>query len=275
MRSHGDVAVDPLDHCSVNVALYGAGQNRWAMTERGRRDVTRDATHLTIGPSAIEWVNSGDSLRLRLKLDEVCAPLPRRIRGTIEVDCGQPRSDHTRHRVDLDEAGRHRWGVIAPRARITVALEAPHCAWTGSAYVDSNRGDAPLEHDFTDWTWSRAHLADGSTAVVYDVTRHGGSKLAVAHRFDEAGGVSTFDAPPVASLPTTRWGVERATRSEPSTPPAVTMSMESGPFYTRSVVEARWLGQPVTCLHEQLSLQRFERRWVRALLPFRMPRKWF
>lgn len=269
MRSHGDVAVDPLDHCSINLALYGAGQNRWAMTERDRRDVSRDATHLTIGPSAIEWVNSGDSLRLRLNLDEVCAPLPRRIRGTIEVDCG-PRG---LHRVDLDDSGRHRWGVIAPRARIRVALDAPRCEWTGSAYVDSNRGSVPLEHDFTDWNWSRAHLADGSTAVVYDVTRRDGSRRAVADRFDDAGRVTTFDAPPIAALPTTRWGVERWTRSEPSTPPAVTQSMESGPFYTRSVVSARWLGQPVTCLHEQLTLSRFERRWVRALLPFRMPRR--
>ena len=50
-------------------------------------------------------------------------------------------------------------------------------------------------------------------------------------------------------------------------------SLEDGPFYSRSVIEARWMGQPVTAVHEYLSMKRFERRWVRTLLPFRMPKR--
>jgi carotenoid 1,2-hydratase len=279
LRRFGDVAVDALNHCSINVALYGAGQDRWTMTERGRDRVSRDATHLAIGPSAIEW--DGDTLRLTL--DEVAAPWPRRVRGTIEVACGpgafqrasrEPSpeaSPREPHRVELDVDGRHRWGVIAPRARVDVALDAPHCAWSGSGYLDSNRGSVPLEHDFDDWSWSRAHLADGRTAVVYDVARREGPAFSLAQCFDAEGHVEAFDAPQSVALPRTRWGLDRTTRS--TNRPTIAQSLEDGPFYARSVVEAEWLGERVTCVHEQLSLARFEQRWVRALLPFRMPRR--
>ena len=265
-RSHAAVDADPLDHCTINVALYGEKGRRWSMTERRRDDVHRSATRLAIGPSSLEWV--GDSLRLHL--DEVSAPVPRRIRGTIDVRPGA----RPAHRVSLDEAGRHRWGVIAPCARIDVALSAPTLAWSGSAYLDSNRGTRPLEDDFDRWNWSRAHLADGRTAVVYDVVRSDGSERAISDCFGIDGGVEPFAAPPVARLPRTLWGLDRSTRSDPSVTPTVRSSLEDGPFYSRSVTQAHWLGQPVTAVHEYLSMQRFERRWVRALLPFRMPRRW-
>ncbi len=235
------------------------------MTERRREDVERSATRLAIGPSALEWV--GDTLRLRL--DEVSAPIPRRIRGTIDVRLG-PRPVH---RVSLDDAGRHQWGVIAPCARIDVALTAPALAWSGSAYLDSNRGTRPLEDDFPRWSWSRAHLADGRTAVVYDVVRTDGSERAVSDCFGTDGSVTPFVAPPVARLPRTLWGLDRSTRSDPSVAPTIRSSLEDGPFYSRSVIEARWMGQPVTAVHEYLSMKRFERRWVRTLLPFRMPKR--
>jgi carotenoid 1,2-hydratase len=271
LRSHGDVRVDPLEHCALNVALYETSDRardaRWAMTERGRAQVMRAATRLAIGPSALEW--HGD--RLRIRLDEIAAPLPRRIRGVIDVETGA----RPAHRVDLDDRGRHQWGVIAPCARIRVALDAPRVAWTGSAYLDSNRGSVPLEHDFVRWDWSRAHLADGRTAVVYDIERRHGGSLAIADGFDASGHVTPFDPPPRVALARTRWGLERSTRAEPSTTPRVVRSFEDGPFYARAVVATRWLGQPVTSVHEQLSLTRFERRWVRALLPFRMPRRFF
>jgi carotenoid 1,2-hydratase len=37
-------------------------------------------------------------------------------------------------------------------------------------------------------------------------------------------------------------------------------------------VAARWSGHDVTAMHESLSLDRFDSRWVQTLLPFRMPR---
>ncbi len=239
------------------------------MTERGSDRVTRDATRLVIGPSALEWLDGG----LRLHLDEITTPLPSRIRGTIEVRTG-PRPAH---RVNLDAQGRHRWGVIAPCARVDVRLDAPRLTWSGPAYLDSNRGCVPLEDDFVRWDWSRAHRADGRTAVVYDVERRDGKPLSIAHWFDDAGRTGSFDAPPAAPLPRTRWGLEQTTRSDAGSgidrTPRIAMAMEDGPFYARSVVRTRWGGEPVTSVHEHLSLQRFERRWVRALLPFRMPRR--
>ncbi len=264
-RAAGDVAVDPLDHCAINVALYGERGGRWSMTERGRGRVDRDATRLSIGPSRLEWI--GDTLRLHL--DERAAPLPRRIRGTIDVAIGARAGPA----VVLDEGGRHRWGVIAPHARIAVSLDAPRSSWTGSAYLDGNHGDAPLEADFRGWDWSRAHLADGRTAVVYDVERRDGSQKSIARCFDADGRATAFDPPPAATLPRTGWGLLRTTRAEAGAVPRVTRGFEDGPFYARSVIETRWLDQPVTTVHERLSLTRFERRWVRALLPFRMPRR--
>lgn len=237
------------------------------MTERGRAAVTRDATQRVIGPSVLEWIGG----TLRLHLDEVSAPLPFRIRGTIDVETGP----HPSQRRTLDAQARHRWGVIEPCARIAVDLDAPKLAWSASACLDTNRGDVPLERDFMRWNWSRAHLADGRTAVVYDLQRRHGGPLSIADWFDADGGSGTSEAPLIAKLPATHWGLRASTRLEASVASTVEQSFEDGPSYLRSVVSTNRLGQPVTGVHEHLSLERFERRWVRALLPFRMPRQIF
>jgi carotenoid 1,2-hydratase len=39
----------------MNVALYGPRGKRWALTERGARDVSRDADSLTLGASNLRW----------------------------------------------------------------------------------------------------------------------------------------------------------------------------------------------------------------------------
>ena len=44
---------DPMNHCALNVALYGPRASRWAMTERGGARVAREASALGIGPSAL------------------------------------------------------------------------------------------------------------------------------------------------------------------------------------------------------------------------------
>ena len=63
---------DPLDHCAVNVALYGPRGARWAMTERGRASGAR-RDRLAIGRSALSW----DGAALNIDLDESA----RRSRG--------------------------------------------------------------------------------------------------------------------------------------------------------------------------------------------------
>jgi carotenoid 1,2-hydratase len=256
---------DALNHCAFNVALYGAAGKRWAMTERGARQVERSATHLRIGPSALRW----DGETLVLDIDEVTAPLPTRIRGRVRL---HPAALMGRA-YTLDETGAHRWQPIAPCARVEVELSNPALRWSGPGYLDTNQGDAPLERDFVRWDWSRAALAGGRTAALYDVTRRRGAPLALALAFAPDGSVQPFDAPPRAELPPGLWRVARGTRSDVGSTPRVEQTLEDAPFYARSLVSATLLGQPVRAVHESLSLERFSARWVQVLLPFRMPRR--
>lgn len=262
-RSVGGFA-DPLNHCALNVALYGRGAKRWSMTERGREQVHRDATTLQIGPSALRW--NGDTLTI--EVDEISVPWPSRLRGVVKLHAAQ----RFEHPVLLSERGGHHWFAIAPSARVEVDLSAPALRWSGPAYLDSNRGDAPLEQAFTRWDWARAHLSNGRSAVLYDVDRVAAEPLAIGLEFHANGAVNPIEPPRRAALPNSRWGVARTARSEGGAPMRVAQTLTDAPFYARSLLQTRWLGEPVTAMHESLSLQRFDSAWVQALLPFRMPR---
>jgi carotenoid 1,2-hydratase len=172
----------------------------------------------------------------------------------------------------LDPAGRHRWRPSAPCARVEVDLTHPALRWSGDGYLDSNAGDEPLEDGFLRWDWSRAALADGTTAVLYDVTGRAGEHHNLAVRIDRAGAVRPFEPPPACPLPSTLWRVARGTRSEPHRPASVIRTLEDTPFYARSLLAARLFDRPVIAMHESLSLDRFRSAWVQTLLPFRMPR---
>ena len=260
-RRRGDS--DPLNHNSLNVALYGECK-RWSMTERGRSALRRDASRLEIGPSSLSW----DGTSLTIRIDEVTAPLPSRIRGTVRVFpravAGQP--------YRLDQAGRHFWAPIAPSAHVEVKLDRPSLNWSGSGYLDSNWGSEPLESAFQRWEWSRAILKDGGAAVLYDVTQRDGHRPPLGLRFAPNGGVEHFEAPPRVRLPNTAWRVRRGTLVDPQQTARVTETLEDTPFYTRSVLETHLLGEPVTAMHESVCLDRFSTRWVQTLLPFRIPR---
>lgn len=255
-------AADPLDHCAVNVALYRRGSDRWAMTERRRSSLDRTADRLSIGPSALTW-NGGE---LTITVAETAVPVPRRLRGTIRVI---PLAI-TRQSFPLDRDGRHVWQPIAPAARVEVDFDRPAFRWSGTGYVDSNHGSAPLEHDFARWTWSRAATDDGVT-VLYDVERRDGSDLSLALHFDRYGDIQDFMPPPRARLPTTPWRMARSTRADDGTA-TLLHTLEDSPFYARSAIAMQLRGAPVLAMHEALSLDRFSRRWVQTLLPFRMPR---
>lgn len=260
-RRHGHA--DPLQHCALNVALYGAGGKRWAMTERGARHLRRTSSKLAIGPSTLSW--DGDALVI--DFDEVTVPVPLRLRGRVRV---HPEALTGKH-LTLDAEGAHRWWPIAPCARVEVVLERPALRWSGQGYLDANTGDAPLEQAFATWHWSRAHLQAGA-AILYDVIRRDGTRHSIALRTDSSGTLDAFAPPVEADLPRTRWGIARATRAENGRPARVEETLEDTPFYARSVISARLLGEPVQAIHESLSLDRFRQRWVQVLLPFRMPR---
>jgi carotenoid 1,2-hydratase len=254
---------DPYNHCAINVALYGRSSKHWALTERGRADLSQGETSLIIGPSSLDW----DGTTLTIAIDEVTVPFPSRIRGTVRVSP----SALTGKAFTLDDEGRHRWQPIAPSARIEVAMRQPALSWAGNAYLDANFGDEPLEAGFIEWNWGRAQV-EGGAAVLYDIVRRDRSQLGLALKFDEAGRMETFEPPPQAALASTLWRVGREARSE-NAPPRLIKTLEDTPFYARSLVGATLLGTPSIMVHESLSLDRVANPIVRAMLPFRMPRR--
>ena len=264
-RSRG--VADAQDHVALNVALYGVSARRWTMTERGRAQLARRADELVIGPSRVAW----DGQALRIDIDERGMPLPRRVRGQVRVHplglC--------RFTTPLDAAGRHRWGPIAPCARIEVELTQPRLRWRGHAYLDSNEGDEPVDRAFHSWDWSRASLRDGSTAVLYDLRPPPGrgAERLIAQRFSADGSSTPFAAPPRQLLARTRWGLARTQRSDAAVPPRLLQSLEDTPFYERSLLAAGLLGESVTAVHETLHVPRLVSAPVQAMLPFRMPRR--
>jgi carotenoid 1,2-hydratase len=233
------------------------------MTERGGAALSRTDDTLSIGPSRLIW----DKGALTVSFNEVCAPLPRRVRGTVRLHPAAV----TRTPFQLDAGGRHIWRPIAPRARVEVSLEEPACAWTGNGYFDMNVGDEPLERAFASWSWSRAHRSS-DTLIFYDVTRRDGAPAQIALRIGPDGGMESIAPPPIAALPSTGWGVSRATRGEPAEPPRLVRTLEDTPFYSRSVLAGRYGGESAEIVHEGLSLDRLRSPVVRAMLPFRMPR---
>jgi carotenoid 1,2-hydratase len=258
-------AADPEDHCAINVALYGAAGKRWTMTERGRGAIRRTAREYVVGPSSVAWRDD----HLEIDIDEWCVPVPHRVRGKVRVHPEGLCPFFTA----LDDGGRHRWGPIAPCARVEVDLDAPAARWQGHAYLDSNEGDEPIAAAFEEWDWSRAVLADGRTAVIYDVRQKAAEDRLLALGFSPDGRVEPFEAPPRQPLPRSLWRIGRTMRSDPGVPVEVVDTLEDTPFYVRSVLHSGLLGERVTSMHETLYVPRLESPMVQLMLPFRMPRR--
>lgn len=254
---------DPDNHCALNVALYHRNSKRWCMTERGRKHCSRDAKHFVIGPSEVNW--DGTSLNIRVK--EMSAPIPQRIVGHIRIEPDRLFSFST----PIHPQGKHRWGPIAPSARIEVDLTEPAQKWKGTAYFDSNEGDEPIENAFHEWDWSRSLMRNGSTAVLYDMRYKNQGNSTLALLFNQQGGIETFSPPERKSLPRTGWQVSRGMCS--SSKVEITEQLEDTPFYQRAILKSELLGETVSSFHESLSIPRLVSPVVRAMLPWRMPRK--
>jgi carotenoid 1,2-hydratase len=259
-------AADPANHCALNVALYGRRSGRWSMTERGAAHVARERSHLSIGRSTLRW--TGDALDIAV--DEVCAPVPRRVRGSIRLS-PSALGDSS---FALDGGGRHLWTPFAPCAHVEVRLVDPDIRWSGDAYFDSNHGDEPLETAFQHWTWSRASVP-GGTVVLYDVTPRVAAPHSLALHFGHDAAAESIAVPPSVTLPSTGWRVARRTRADLSGGARVVKTLEDAPFYSRSLLETHLLGARAPAIHESLDLDRFRSPWVQCLLPFRMPRRIF
>jgi carotenoid 1,2-hydratase len=234
------------------------------MTERSRASMARSAHAFQVGPSHLAW----DGATLAIDVDERGMPLPHRVRGRVRV---HPAGLST-FNAALDDRGRHRWGPIAPCARVEVDLESPRSRWSGHAYLDSNEGDELIDRAFTEWDWSRATLGDGSTAVIYDVRQKAHGDRVLALRFSPQGDAAELTAPERQPLPRTLWRIARTMRSDADVAPRVRETLEDTPFYTRSVIESGLLGERVVSLHETLDARRLASQAVQLMLPWRMPR---
>ena len=258
---------DPENFCGANIILYGPKRHLWSLTERGSPAVSRSASSLRLGPSQCRWHDD----RLEIEVDEVAVPWPRRLRGKISVALPSLSSQC----YALDEAGQHRWWPLAPSAQISVDFERPHLQWRGHAYVDSNAGVVPLEQSFEGWHWSRTECRAGQGLIQYNTRPLTGKACSLQLAFDPHGGVRPARS---GSLPTpvSKTGIWRVAR-EIALPSEARIealeTLEDTPFYARSRLSYSVAGDRQVAMHESLDLRRFKRRWVQALLPFRMPRR--
>ena len=254
---------EPLEHCALNVALYGRDR-RWTMTERGGERLDRSAEHYRIGPSGLHW--EGDTLVIEIA--ETTPWLRKAVRGTIRV---KPQALVDRP-LALGRTERHFWWPLAPCARIEVDLDEPDARWTGSGYLDMNVGAEPIENGFSHWDWSRATLRDGRTVVLYDLKPRDGAPTSLAVQFDPNAEVQEIDLPAPAALRPTCWLMNRRTRADAGARARVHKTYEDTPFYARSALDTQLFGERVEAMHETLSLDRLRSPIVQFMLPYRMPR---
>jgi carotenoid 1,2-hydratase len=254
---------EPENHICLNVALYGR-RNRWAMTERGRKALGQTADTFTIGPSSLHW----DGEALVVTVEERAVPHLTPIRGTVRIT---PTAMNARA-FDIDSRGLHHWRPIAPAARAEVRFDSPEQAWSGPAYIDMNWGEAMLEEDFLRWDWSRVSMAGGRSAILYDSQRLDGSAQSLALRFAANGELEELEAPPRMRLPGTLWRVPRWVQADDPAAVREVKRLEDAPFYARCEIATQLFGEAAHGVHETVDARRFGTRWVKLLLPWRMPR---
>lgn len=258
-RSDGD----PYQHCAINVALYGPRRNRWAMTERTAKSLHLERDSFYLGRSSLVW--SGD--KLGIAVDERSAPFGQALRGRIELTAP---TMHSRQ-YKLDAAGQHVWQPIAPCAQIALSFDEPRLGWKGNAYFDHNAGRRPLERDFRGWDWSRLQT-ERCTTISYSVLEAPNTRRSLALRYGHDGTEDDVPLPSAVDIGRTRWGVQRFANLDGT--PSVHATLEDTPFYARTMLQIDdENGSRAHAMHESLSLDRFNKPWVRTLLPFRMPRR--
>ncbi|MEM7664982.1 MAG: hydroxyneurosporene dehydrogenase [Pseudomonadota bacterium] len=257
---------DPLNHACLNVAMYGPN-GRWVMTERPSSALERDKANLQIGPSHVEWDGNALEITIQERDKRLFNPFRRPVRGTVRVipEALNPTS------FALDREENHIWHCMAPRARVEVEMDEPGVSWKGSGYFDHNRGSEPLEDGFRVWHWSRAHMKSGAV-VCYEGERGDGSLFASAIRFNANGIPDEVSLPPIAQLPSSKWRIERRTRSEIGVA-EVRRTWEDTPFYARSELSSQLYGEDVCAVQESLDMRRFASPLVQFMLPYRMPRE--
>jgi len=111
-------------------------------------------------------------------------------------------------------------------------------------------------------------------ALLYDARPRAGAPDTRGLLFGHDGRIESLDVPAAHRLPRTGWGVHRAVRADPGARPRVRRTLESSPFYARSLIETTLGGHSVVAMHESLDLDRFANPVVQRMLPFRIRRGW-
>jgi carotenoid 1,2-hydratase len=88
---------------------------------------------------------------------------------------------------------------------------------------------------------------------------------------DGDGQVHRQQASSAAQLPGTFWKLNRSTGSEDGHA-EVLRTLESAPFYARSMISTTLQGCRQKAIHENLDLHRLVKTSTQLMLPFRMPR---
>ncbi len=262
-RAYRKGVADPLNYCSLNIALYGS-VNRWCMTERPVSNIAVSENNFTIGPSSVDFEHQNNQAKLIFTINEKSAPLPRAVQGRVIVDISN--INETVYTL----ADGHQWWPVAPNSAVEVSLDHPALNWRGHAYVDSNQGVRPLENDINSWSWAR-YRKNNCTHIHYDVDHEDGGKHSVSTCINDQGVAVETEPPTMYPLKRTRWLLQQQARSEEHAP-VVHTRMEDTPFYARSAIRATIEGQNTEGIHETVSLERFKQPVVQAMLHFRMPR---
>lgn len=269
----------PERHLAVNVALYGA-RRAWAFAEQAAAPGALRPRRLQVGRSVC--TQDGDALRLSLDVPRGLGRRP--LRGSVVVHYGAAGAARP---LRLDADGRHRWWPLAPCARVEADFPELGVHFVGRGYHDANFGDEPLARGFACWQWMRA-VAGARTAVDYVATAADGALRRLHLDFLADGQVRRRPAPSLAPLAASGWRVARAA------PRAwrLVRALEDTPFYVRSLLtrarpaapkspghtgpasaEAAAVGEPAAyAVHEALDMRRWQRGWVKFLLPFRLRR---
>lgn len=255
-------STNPRAHCALNAVIYGPRKKHWAMTERTGDQLITTAQSVSIGPSAMR-IEDGN---LVINVNEWTNPLPGRLIGEIIISPGVTSSTA----YSLHHNDRHWWWPVAPRATATATFTKPNLKFSGSAYIDTNFGNEPLESGFNYWDWTRAGSRSDENDLTYHTRQIDGIERHLSLRCDDTGILKPAPAPKLQILPASGWRVDREICSNQSIERVSTL--EDTPFYARSLVETSG-PDAGHIMHESLSLDRFRTRWVQSLLPFRMPRR--
>lgn len=250
------------EFCALNVALYHRKQGRWAFTEWPSRQVSRTDSCFVLGPSQLEWRDGNLFVDVVEQTPRTRRPLVGRVAVYPEVT-----SDHVQA---LDAEQKHRWRPMAPKARFEARFEDPSLVFSGGAYCDGNDGDEPLEATLERWDWARFETPRGCL-VVYDAMGRDKTAWNTASVFSAQGSMEPAECSFAHILPRTFvWAFPRRIHWLTRERPRVVRTLEDSPFYSRSLLQARFDGQDCWGIHESLSLNRFATPWMQRMLPFRI-----